>query len=576
MRTDHLRAWCGVALAATTISCAGTTPMALPTEPRLAPRAPSPPSLTPRTVSIPDVQPRPAALRLLEQTRFSLNVQDAELASLVLGLGRDSPFNTVVDPGLEGRVTADFRDLSLREILDQLLRPRGYRYAVNGNVLRVSRSQRGTRTYRIDYPNYARRGTSDLSISGAIAVKPDIGAGESGSSAEDVSTTGIQTTQVVDFWTELEEGLRGIVMAGEEDGVEEEESAKEGVPALANRRVVVARQAGIVTVTAEPERLHEVEIYLQEVALSTQRQVLIDVQILEVDIGDDLSLGVDWEAAFDVNNTEGVAARTLNIGSEPANIVSDLAPVLTGGGFLFGIASDEIGVLLSALASQRNVRVVSTPRLATLNNHKALIKVVRNEVFFVAEVETQILENVGAEVTTEFVPQIVPVGVTLDITPQISDDDQITMHVHPSISEVVDIVPQPIADPSLDVAGSLPVIDLRETDTVMRVEDRQTILIGGLIQSRELDRQRKVPLLGEIPWLGQLFRLSEVEETRSELVILVTPTVLDAPVITEIRQQALRSIENVEALGRERSTEGPWWRKPYGASYGVEVRNDAL
>ena len=252
-------------------------------------------------------------------------------------------------------------------------------------------------------------------------------------------------------------------------------------------------------------------------------------------------------------------------------MVADLAPVLTGGGFLLGIASDEIGALLAALATQRNVRVVSTPRLATLNNPQGLIKVVRNEVFFIAEVETQILEMVGAEVTTEFVPQVVPVGVTLDITPQISDDDHITMHIHPSISEVVDIVPQPIADPSLDVAGSLPVIDLRETDTVMRVEDRQTILIGGLIQSRELDRQRKIPLLGEIPWLGQAFRLTEVIESRTELVILVTPTVLSPPVITEVRDDALASLREVDALGRERGTEGLWWRKPYGRPYGVEV-----
>lgn len=578
MKTEKQRIRSAVVAGLLAASCATPAPRVEP--PATTPtRAVAPPvDLSPRTVSIPDVRPRPAALRLLEQTRFSLNVQDADLEGLVLGLGRDSPFNTVVDPGLVGTVTADFKDVSLREILDQLLTPRGYRYSVRGNMLRVTPSQRGTRTYRVDYPSYERRGTSDLSISGAIASRPDIGSGKS-SGAEDTSTTGIRTTQVSDFWTELEQGLRGIVLGGSgedlesEDEDEDEKKTSTGVKAP-DRSVVVGRHAGIVTITAEPERLRDAEVYLQEVTRSTQRQVLIDVQILEIDVGDEFEFGVDWEAAFDVNNAEGVIARTLNPGSDPANIVSDLAPVLTSGGFLFGIATDEIGALVAALAAQRNVRVISTPRLATLNNHKALIKVVRNEVFFIAEVETQILENVGAEVTTEFVPQIVPVGVTLDITPQISEDGYITMHIHPSISEVVDIVPQPVADSSLDVAGSLPVIDLRETDTVMRVEDRQTILIGGLIQSRELDRQRKIPLLGDIPWLGQLFRLTQVDESRTELVILVTPKVLAPPVITEVRKAALESLDALDALGRERSSEGPWWRKPYGRPYGVEVDHE--
>jgi MSHA biogenesis protein MshL len=529
--------------------------------------------LTPRTVSIPSDQPRPAALRLLEETRFTLNVQEAELASLLLGLGRDSPFNVVVEPGVRGKVTADLKDASLREILEQLVHPFGYGYSVRGNVLRIFRGERETRTYRVDYPNYQRRGNSDLTVTGAIAARPEIGGAESGSSsAEDVSTAGVQTTQEVDFWAELEEGLRAIVFgaAGAEEESEGDDEEAEERAALPDRQVAVARQAGLVNVTAEPAVLHQVEAYLDEVALSTQRQVLIDVRILEIDIGDELELGVGWEYAPDLGSGY---AGTLTGSILPALspiFAQDLAPLLTNGGFLFGLADEDFGLELAALATQRDVRLISTPRLATLNNHKAIIKVVRNEVFFIAEVETEAVEGVASTRTTQFVPQIIPVGVTLDITPQISDQNEITLHLHPSISEVVDIVPQPQGDPLLTESGSLPVIDLRETDTVMRVADETTVVIGGLIQSREIERQRKVPLLGDLPWLGQIFRRTEIEESRTELVIMVTPRVLDAPKIARVREETQKSIAEADARRRARLHERPWWRRPFREYYGVE------
>lgn len=564
------RSMLGLALlGALSLSCATTPPMESPARSRELP----PPTLTPRTVSIPADRPRPAALRLLEETRFTLNVQDAELSSLLLGLGRDSPFNVVVEPGVRGSVTADLKDASLREILEQLVHPFGYGYSVRGNVLRIFRGERETRTYRVDYPNYERRGSSDLTITGAIASRPEIGGSASGgSSAEDTSTAGVQTTQQVDFWAELERGLRAIVFgaAGAEEEEEEDDEEDEGGAVLPDRQVAVARQAGLVNVTAEPAVLHQVEAYLDEVALSTQRQVLIDVRILEIDIGDQLDLGVSWEYAPDLGSGYG-GTLTGSILTAISPIFSqDLAPLLTNGGFMIGLADEDFGVELAALATQRDIRLISTPSLATLNNHKAIIKVVRNEVFFIAEVETEVVEGVGTTQTTEFVPQIIPVGVTLDITPQISDQNEITLHLHPSISEVVEIVPQPQADTTLDDVGSLPVIDLRETDTVMRVADETTVVIGGLIQSRELERQRKFPVLGDLPWLGQLFRRTDIEESRTELVILVTPRVLDAPKIARVREETERSIDEANALRRSRLHERPWWRRPFRQYYGVE------
>ncbi len=527
--------------------------------------------LAPLPVSEPDSDVRPAAVRLLDEQRFSLNVQDADLASVLLGLGRRSPLNLVVEPGVRGRVTANLQDVSLLEILDQIVLPRGFYYAVERNLLRIYPSDRQTRTYRIDYPNYTRKGASDLTIAGAISTKPEIGDAAAGAS-QDVSSAGVQTTQSTDFWTELEQGLREIVFGtGGEAGAAAapEPGGEQGAGAPPGRRVLVSRQAALVTITAEARVLEQVERFLAEVARSTGQQVVIDAQIIEVTLRDELDLGLDVEVAPGLgDDTMGVFERLIVPGLREATVVQALAPVLTDGGFSFGFARDELGLVLKALARQTDVRVVSTPRITTLNNHKALIKVVRNEVFFIAEVEVTAFEAVGQTAVTQFTPQIVPVGVTLDVTPYVSQEGEITLHVHPSVSEVVDVVTQPSSDPDQPQVGSLPVIDLRETDTVLRVEDGQTIVIGGLIQSREFDQERKVPLLAEIPWLGQLFRNTSTEERRSELLVLLTPTTLDPPRIARVTEEALASLEETDALRNERLLQRPWWRRPYGQSYG--------
>ena len=155
-------------------------------------------AILPRALRLPEDTPRPATYRLLEQTRFTLNVQDASLRGLLLGFGRESPLNIVVEAGVGGAVTADLEDVSLLEILDEVVRPLGFRYELAGNVLRVFRTDRETRHYRIDYPNYKRSGSSDLTISGAIESKPSFG-GDSDDGGEDASSAGVQTEQVVDF-----------------------------------------------------------------------------------------------------------------------------------------------------------------------------------------------------------------------------------------------------------------------------------------------------------------------------------------------------------------------------------------
>jgi len=532
-----------------------------------------------------DEAPRPAMLRLLESTRFTLLVQDADLRSVLLGLGRESPLNVVVAPDVSGRVSADLADVSLLEILDQLVEGRGYRYTVRGSVLRIFRQDRETRTYRLDYPSYTRKALSRVSLAGFAGSSGAVGETEVAAGAgQDASSSEIETEQVGDLWSEVERAVRIIVFGTPDAEVDPEREvaaaeredsdsshAERTHSVLPARRVIVSRQSGLVSVTAESHLLDEVDEYLKAVARSQSRQVLIDAQIVEVTLGDDLDFGFDIEGAPDLGKkTAGVFERLIVPGLREATIAQGLSPVLNEGGISIGFARDSIGLILRAIAKQTDVRIVSTPRIATLNNHKALIKVVRNEVFFVANVETILTDGGAASTQTEFTPAIIPVGVNLDVTPQVSEDDEITLHIRPSLSEVVSVQLQPTSDPDLPQNGSLPVVDVRETDSVLRVKDGTTIVLGGLVQSREFEQQRKVPLLSEIPWIGKIFTGTATKELRTELLIFLTPTVLDGPRIARVSEGMRRDFDATDEIARKRSLVRPWWRQPLFESYGAQ------
>lgn len=531
-------------LAALLWGVACTTPVGAPPADETRSPVLPPAPLLPEAQASPtlDRNPRSAILRLLESARVSLEVKDADLAGLLLGLGHQSPLDIVVEPDVTASVTADLRDVSLLDLLEQFVVARGFGYSVEGSVLRIHGPELTTETFRVQYPNYRREGTSEIALAGFIgAANSTVAGGES----EDSSLSTVTTTQSIDLWTEIEAAV----------------TAQLGDAGDTGQSVTISRQAGLVTVTAEPLAIRRIEEYLREVAQTLDKQVLIDSQIIEVTLDDDLSLGVDFEAAPDLGTTAGIFSRLVVPGLREAALVQSLAPVLSRGGIEIGVARNDLGVAIRALAERTDVRVVSTPRITTLNNHKALIKVVRNEVFFVAEVETVVTDTVAIQ-TTEFVPTVVPVGVTLDVTPYVSESREITLHVRPSVSEIVAVEVQPTSDPSLPQNGSLPVVDLRETDSVLRVADGTTLVIGGLVRERDFEQQRGVPGLGNVPLLGALFRNQRTEKRRTELLIFLTPRVLDAPEIRRTTADSIADQGALDARRREREIHWPRWAAP--------------
>jgi MSHA type pilus biogenesis protein MshL len=287
----------------------------------------------------------------------------------------------------------------------------------------------------------------------------------------------------------------------------------------------VNKQSGTVAVTDFPANLRQVAAFLEKVTGTILRQVVINAQVLEVTLSDSFRFGIDWTVIAEILASQGTLTA-----------LQRLSP--STGLFRIGVTGSDYSVIIDTISTQGEVNVLSNPRVTALNNQKAVIRVARDDVFFVTQVS--IVEQGGQliERTTQTVPQVVSIGVTLDVTPQIASDGMVTMHIHP-------IVTDKLGDAVSPTGETAPIVSIRETDTLVRVADGQTVIIGGLMEDKDDDRVEKVPVLGDIPLLGGLFRKTTKTGRKSELVILLTPTVL---IGDRGQQTAAEALERVEGL----------------------------
>jgi type II secretory pathway component GspD/PulD (secretin) len=282
--------------------------------------------------------------------------------------------------------------------------------------------------------------------------------------------------------------------------------------------------ASLVQVTAEWERVQKVEQLLARLKESLQRQVAIEVRLMEVTLDKSSQTGVNWETLF-----ESEAAGKLQTLDTAKNLAEDF--------FQFKVDSRRISGVMQAIASSGNLRTVSTPRVTTLNNQKAIVRVVREEVYYLASVEPAIVANgVATQPVINYTPQTVSVGVVLDVTPQVGRDRVITLNVHPTISDVVGVAVSPNQD-------TAPIISVRELDTVGKVTDGETLIIAGFISERKRNTRSGVPFLKDLPLLGYLFGKTETEKYNIELIMLLTPVIMEGGVGDEMADAARNSLE---------------------------------
>jgi MSHA biogenesis protein MshL len=477
--------------------------------------------------------------------RFDLVFNNAPLHQVFAALAAGSNYSFVLPPGLTGSVAVNLKNVTATDALEVLREMYGFEYRVSGSRVYVQTSTIQMRMYQVAYPSAKRIGSSDTRItSGSItnAVPAASGGGTSGSNRSTVSGDGteVSTTTNADFWKELEIALKAIV------GVE------------GGRQVVVSQHSGMVVVRALPKELREVEEFLRSSRLSIERQVMLEAKVVEVTLGRGYESGINWASLNAAGNhriSVGANAARINVpgsigraygikdgsisttvdnsGSSATVTPTTLGQLLTspataGSGGLLGMAfsTNNFYGLLSFLESQGAVHVLSSPRVAAINNQKAVLRVGTDD-FYITNISTTVTTSASGNVTTPSI-SVQPFfsGISLDVTPQIDTDGMVTMHVRPSVSTVTEksrlLNLGTLGNFVLPLASS----NVNETDTVVRVPDGNIVAIGGLMQQDQSDSSSEVPLLGRIPILGNLFKRTSRSLEKRELVFLIRATVI--------------------------------------------------
>jgi MSHA biogenesis protein MshL len=287
------------------------------------------------------------------------------------------------------------------------------------------------------------------------------------------------------------------------------------------KQLVVNETSGIIMVTDFNENLDKIASFLADVEEGSKRQVLIQAHIMEVSLKDSFSLGIDWKSIIDKASNITLAQVVI-----PAS--TGLAAAANSSTFKLSASGSDFSVLLEAMKEQGNVNMLSSPKISALNNQKAIIKLTTKAVSWVSTKTTQ-NNAIGGQDTFTTTPQVDEVGIFLDVTAQIGQEGSIIMQIHPSVSEIQEMSTSP------DKSSTKPVINVREIDTMVDARTGETIVIAGLISDRLAESKRSVPLLGDIPYFGMLFSYNKQERVKSELVIMMTPYILNARNVEEIR-----------------------------------------
>ena len=542
--------------------------------------------LPPVVVEMPKMDGRPT------EPRFDLNVANAPASQVLMAMVQGTRYSMVVHPGIKESISIALKDVTVAEALDTVRTLYGYDYQIQGTRILVQPAEIQTRVFQVNYLMTQRRGRSDVRVtSGAISdfVSPSAGLpgtglpgmpggspspgipstpgaspGGAGAASQAVVGSRVVTTTDSDFWKELSDALKTII--GSENG----------------RQVVISPQSGVIVVRAMPAEIRSVESYLRATRLVLERQVMLEAKIIEVELSDGYQAGVNWSAfgeharvaggvlspgvalgtsgaisSFTARAADGSISANSALTANPANPSSITAGVGVPG-TVFGLAlqTSNFAALLSFLQTQGNLQVLSSPRIAALNNQKAVLKV-GNDEFFVTNVTTTTLTNAagGTTQSPSIVVQPFFSGVALDVTPQIDENNQIILHVHPSVSNVVEKTKNIDLGTSGNFRLPLASSTISETDTIVRATDGNIVAIGGLMRETTQRTRSGVPGLANAPLIGGAFRSTSTAARKSELVILLKPTIIQGDAVasndlTDLRER-LKSFDAADGVGGE-------------------------
>ncbi|MGV2704153.1 pilus (MSHA type) biogenesis protein MshL [Aeromonas salmonicida] len=470
----------------------------------------------------------PQAISMPEQ-RLRIAAHDVEAVEFFGSLFKGSRYSVAVHPGVGGLVSVELKDVTLPEVLAVVGDMYGFDVQRKGNVFHVYPAGLRTETIPVNYLMMSRRGLSRTSVSTGGVTANDNNSNNSsvdnangnssgsnnssnGSSGSNSSNgTRIETDTNSDYWTDLRTSLEMLIGSG--DG----------------RAVITSPQAGLVTIRAYPKELKAVREFLSQSETHLKRQVVLEARILEVALNEGYEQGVDWSglsASWDGNKgiTGGSSLSPTQLPTTPNQIFTAL-----GGGAGFKISDGNFNVAVNLLKTQGDVNTLSSPRVTATNNQKAVIKVGTDE-YFVTKASTTITSNSSGVSDRTPNVELTPFfsGISLDVTPQIDEEGKVLLHIHPSVIDTEEqnkVIDMGTSGGRLELP--LAKSSIRESDTVVQANNGDIIVIGGLMKTDKQEIVSKVPLLGDIPWIGEAFTNRRESTKKVELVILLKPTVVE-------------------------------------------------
>lgn len=478
----------------------------------------------------------------------SISVTDkVPLKDVLMELARKADVNLELDPRISGGVIFSASRQPFSKVLDRLCKMAGLRATMEDSFLRVELDEPYIKSYALDYLTQIRRARSEIGIATNVFASMQSGRSGSGgglSNAGDVasgnnSTTKVESESQSDFWSDISANINAILSNTHttrslriENGDIKQQLREEGLSPT--QPFSVNKQAGLLTVFGTGRQHEAIEKYLTRVRRNTNAQVLIEARVIEVELNENYQSGINWRTLF--NSTFNAAAR---FGPAAAGAPFVAATSATDGVVTLSLNDSDFAGILNFVRGFGATRTLSSPRLTVLNNQPAVLKVARNEVYFTSTVLTTPIVTFGGspvavQRTVNSTPNTVPVGFLMTVQPSINPDRQeVTLNLRPTVSFIVDRVEDPgvkiaAADANVpEVSSSIPVVAVREMDSVLTLQSGMVAVLGGLMQDTSGNLENGVPFADEVPFLGNLAKRRKDDAKMSELVILLRATIAD-------------------------------------------------
>jgi len=551
-----------------------TTPLQQPSPSHIRKESAPTPTATaniPQPVQHSLTLPQPKATPKTET--YSVVVNNVKVQDLLFALARDAKLNVDIHPGIYGAVTLNAIDQTLPQLLTRIAKQVDMRFELDGPNLVVMPDSPFLRTYKVDYVNMSRDVSGTVAINTQITTTGSIGtasgSGGTAGSGSNNSTTEVRNTTRNHFWESLDKNIKDILREtdkilpeGSSETVterrEEQSTTGTGAPpagrgngrgegapsslagspnpanlqssgATVVRRttfreaasVIINPEAGIVVVRATSRQHEKIQEFLDLVGVSSKRQVLIETTIVEVALSDQYQQGINW-SRLRLDGT-GFSLSQQPAGTSPAGVTQSLFVLkYTNPGSILG----NIATTISLLESFGTVKVLSSPKMSVLNNQTALLKVVDNIVYFQVKSDTTTPATGPSLTTFTTTPHSVSVGLVMSVTPQISENDAVLLNVRPTISRVTGFKTDPNPSIPATIPNEIPEIQTREMESVLRVQNGDIAVMGGLMEDRMNYKDDAVPGLSKIPYIGNLFTHRNDTSTKTELVIFLRPVII--------------------------------------------------